>query len=52
MILAGSFECHENYLDLSVEWGFKEDLSYFDSEQLDNIIEPVCIVTPPPTLTA
>ena len=44
MILAGNFECHDTHLDLSIEWEFKEDLSYFDSEQLNNIIEQISIV--------
>ena len=38
IILIGDFECDETHLDLSLEWGFSEDLSYFDYEELQNII--------------
>ena len=38
IILIGDFECDETHLDLSLEWEFSEDLSYFDSEQLNDII--------------
>ena len=39
IILVGDFECVDTYLDLSIEWRIAEDLSYFDSQQLNNIIE-------------
>ena len=39
IILTGDFECDETHLDLSLEWEFSEDLSYFDSEQLNNTID-------------
>ena len=39
IILIGNFECDDTYLDLSLDWRFAEDLSYFDSEQLNNIMD-------------
>ena len=41
MILIGDFECDDTYLDLSLEWEFTEDLSYLDSEQLNNITDQI-----------
>ena len=45
MILIGYFECEDTYLDLSFDWEFAEDLSYFDSEQLNNIIDQMSNLT-------
>ena len=39
VILTGDFECDDSHLDLSLDWEFEDDLSYFDSEQLNNIID-------------
>ena len=39
IILIGNLECNDSHLDLSLEWEFAEDLSYFDSEQLNNTID-------------
>ena len=38
IILSNNNECDEAYLDLSLEWETAEDLSYFNSEQLNNIV--------------
>ena len=38
IILSNNNECDEAYLDLSLEWETAEDLSYFNSEQLSNIM--------------
>jgi CubicO group peptidase (beta-lactamase class C family) len=39
ILLTGDTECEQFYpIDLSLEWEFAEDLSYFDSEQLNDII--------------
>ena len=38
VILIGDLECDETHLNLTLEWGFQEDLSYFDYEELENII--------------
>ncbi len=45
IVLVGDMECDETYLDLSLDWEFAEDLSYFDSEQIDNIIEQMSNLT-------
>ena len=39
IILTDNFECNDTYLDLSLDWEFAEDLSDFDSEQLNNTID-------------
>ena len=39
IVLSDDNECDETHLDLSLEWEFTEDLSYFDSEQLNNTID-------------
>ena len=39
IILIGDFECDQNPLDLSLEWEFSDDLSYFDYAQLSEIID-------------
>lgn len=41
VILIGAFECNDAYIDLSLDWEFAEDLSYFDSEQLNSTIEQI-----------
>ena len=41
IVLSDDNECDETHLDLSLEWEFKEDLSYFDFEQLNNTIDQV-----------
>jgi hypothetical protein len=38
IVLSDDNECNETHLDLSLEWEFSEDLSYFDYEELQNII--------------
>ena len=38
IVLSDDNECDETHLDLSLEWEFSEDLSYFDYEELQNII--------------
>ena len=35
--LSDDNECDETHLDLSLDWEFAEDLSYFDYEELENI---------------
>ena len=45
IILIGNFECNDTHLDLSIEWEFSEDLSYFDSEQLNNTIDQMSNLT-------
>ena len=45
IILIGDFECNETHLDLSLDWEFAEDLSYFDSEQLNNIMDEMSNLT-------
>ena len=37
-ILEGNSECITTYLDLSLEWELADDLTYFNYEQLSNII--------------
>ena len=37
-ILEGASECTATYLDLSLEWDFSEDLSYFNNEELGDIV--------------
>ena len=39
IVLSDDNECDETHLDLSLEWEFADDLSYFDSEELNNIID-------------
>ena len=39
IILTGDFQCDEDYLDLSLDWEFASDVSYFDSEELYSIID-------------
>ena len=38
IVLSDNNECNETHLDLSLEWEFQEDLSYFDYEELWNIM--------------
>ena len=45
IILIGNFECNDTHLDLSIDWEFAEDLSYFDSEQLNNTIDQMSNLT-------
>ena len=45
IILIGNFECNDTHLDLSIEWEFAEDLSHFDSEQLNNTIDQMSNLT-------
>jgi len=39
VILIGAFECNDTHIDLSLDWEFAEDLSYFNSEQLNNTLD-------------
>ena len=39
IILIGVSECNDTNIDLSLDWEFAEDLSYFDSEQLNNTLD-------------
>ena len=40
ILLTGDTECEQFYpIDLSLEWELQQDLSYFDSEELTNIID-------------
>jgi len=42
ILLVGDTECEQNYpIDLSLEWTVEEDLSYFDIEQLNNVINQI-----------
>ena len=41
IVLSGDNECDNNYLDLAIEWEFAQDLSYFDNEEFNNIIEQI-----------
>ena len=42
ILLAGNPECEQNYpIDLSLEWEVQEDLSYFDIEELNNVISQI-----------
>ena len=45
IILSNNNECDEAYLDLSLEWETAEDLSYFNSEQLNNIVNQMSDLT-------
>jgi len=45
MILIGDLECNDTHLDLSLEWNLSEDLSYFDSNQLNYIIDQMSNLT-------
>ena len=45
IILSNNNECSEAYLDLSLEWETAEDLSYFNSEQLNNIVNQMSDLT-------
>jgi len=39
ILLTGDTECEQLYpIDLSLEWEFADDMSYFDSEELNNVI--------------
>ena len=44
-ILNGDNECNDNFapIDLSLEWEFQDDLSYFDSEELNNVISQMSV---------
>ena len=45
IVLSDDNGCHETHLDLSLEWEFEENLSYFDSEQLNNTIDQMSNLT-------
>ena len=38
IILSDDNECDETHLDLSLDWEFSDDLTYFDYEEFENII--------------
>ena len=44
IVLSGNNQCGSfNPIDLSLEWEFQDDLSYFDSEELNNVISQMSV---------